>query len=164
VVPAGTGECPDCQHVFPVVDRESHQAAAASEAILASQITKTVYAVRSVTYSVHCKRNATNDTPRTMRVTYEIGWNHCVSEWICLEHTGYARQKAAAWWSKRSHEPTPFTAEEAVQLAEAGALATPERITVRSVEGEPYDRIIDHELGPIPESWTSTLPASDIPF
>ena len=38
-----------------------------------------------------------------------------------------------------------------VELAEAGALALTEKITVRSVAGEKHDRIVAYELGPLPE-------------
>ena len=47
--------------------------------------------------------------------------------------------------------PVPATAAEAVEIAKAGGLAATKSITVRSVSGEEYDRITDHELGPIPE-------------
>ena len=63
----------------------------------------------------------------------------------------FARQKAAAWWKKRSHLDVPESVEEAVVLANAGALASATSITVRSVSGEKYDRIIQCELGPKPD-------------
>jgi hypothetical protein len=45
----------------------------------------------------------------------------------------------------------PTTAAEACRLACSGALASTERISVRSVAGEEFERIIDHKLGPISE-------------
>ena len=74
------------------------------------------------------------------------------SEWVCFEHSGYARQKAVNWWNQRSPDPVPETAERAIEIIEGGGLATTLSITVRSVAGEPYERIIDHELGPLPEA------------
>ena len=62
-----------------------------------------------------------------------------------------ARQKAVAWWKRRSPDPVPDSVERAVELAHSGALATTTAITVRSVAGEPYERIIDYELGELPE-------------
>ena len=70
---------------------------------------------------------------------------------MCFEHTGYAKQKAESWWEQRSDAPVPETVEEAVELARSGWLAEPERITVRSVSGEKFDRIVDYELGEKPE-------------
>ena len=41
-----------------------------------------------------------------LRVDYHCGLvRH--SEWICFEHTGYAREKAIAWWHARSQAPVP---------------------------------------------------------
>ena len=109
------------------------------------------YAVRDVFYSVHIKRGADEDTPKTMRVDYKVGWHEYKSEWVCFEHEGYARWKAEQWWLARSFDPIPDTAERAVDLAHAGALATTRSITVRTVTGEPYQRIVDYELGPKPD-------------
>jgi hypothetical protein len=54
------------------------------------------------------------------------------------------------WWRRRSPEPVPETAEEAVALEQAGRLAATHAITVRSVSGDEYDRIIGYELGDVP--------------
>jgi len=107
--------------------------------------------VFDVLYSVHVKRNAPPDAPRTMRVSYRIGFHQWVSEWICFEHDGYARWKAGKWWQARSPDPVPDSAEQAVALAEAGALAHTEKIVVRTVAGEEYERIVGYTLGPKPE-------------
>ena len=101
-------------------ERGKHDAQASSAGILSGQVTITRYAVRDVYYGVHKKRDAPDDAPRTMRVDYKVGWHEYKSEWVCFEHTGYARQKAVAWWRQGSHEPVPETAEEAVALAQAG--------------------------------------------
>jgi DNA repair protein RadD len=104
-----------------------------------------------------------------MRVDYKVGWHEYKSEWVCFEHTGYARRKAVAWWKRRSPEPVPETAEEAVALAQAGRLAPTLAITVRNVAGEEYDRINGYELGDVPpplELDDQDLPADalDFPF
>jgi DNA repair protein RadD len=85
-----------------------------------------------------------------MRVEYRTGLHDYHSEWVCPEHTGYARRKFEAWWRARSNKPFPEIAEEAVDICEAGGVAETRSITVRSVTGEKYDRIIHHGLGPIP--------------
>jgi DNA repair protein RadD len=79
-----------------------------------------------------------------------LGFNHYQSEWVCFEHTGWARKKAEAWWRRRSHALVPESAEEAVALAEAGALCPTKSITVRSIAGEEYSRITGYELGEKP--------------
>ena len=107
--------------------------------------------MRAVFYAIHQKRGAPPDAPRSLRVEYEIGLNQLHSEWVCFEHTGYARGKAEAWWRARSREPVPATAAEACQIAQDDGVAPTRRITVRAVAGEDFARIIDYDLGPIPE-------------
>jgi DNA repair protein RadD len=101
-----------------------------------------------------------------LRVDYRLGLDHWQSEWICVEHDGYARQKAAKWWRLRSHDPVPDEAERAVELAEAGALCQTEEIVVRSEAGEKYDGIVSYKLGPTPEAILAgdTLVEEEVPF
>jgi len=92
---------------------------------------------------------------------YRVGSNDYRSEWVCPEHSGYARGKFEAWWRARSNEPCPATAEHAVALAEAGAPAPTEAITVRSVSGSGHSTVSAmspcyrdvtgcHRLAPVP--------------
>jgi DNA repair protein RadD len=96
-----------------------------------------------------------------MRVEYRIGFNQWISEWVCFEHTGYARAKAEAWWRERSTAPVPATAAEAVDLANRGALADTLAVSVRSVAGEKYDTITGHELDEPPDVQAGELPDYD---
>jgi len=93
---------------------------------------------------------------KTMRVDYRVGLSEWQSEWVCFEHTGYARAKAEAWWRERSREPVPETAAEAVAIAEAGGVADALAITIRSVAGEKYDRIVGYRLAARPQRLDST--------
>jgi DNA repair protein RadD len=149
---AAAAVCPQCGHEFPPRAKAKHEAKASEQGILTGQATETTYAVRSVHYSVHVKRDAPADHPRTLRVEYEIGWKWHQSEWICLEHPAgsYARGKAHAWWSLRSNLPAPETIDEAVEIARAGGLAPTLSITVRTVAGEKYARIVNYQLGDKP--------------
>ena len=157
VIAAGFSTCPQCGYVFPPPDRQKHDAKASEEGILSGQVTTTTYEVKDISYSVHVKRGADEDAPRTLRVDYLVGWNLYKSEWICLEHSGYARGKAVAWWRRRSSDPVPDSIERAVEIALGGGLAATTAITVRSVTGEQYERIIDYQLGPMPESLPESL-------
>ena len=151
VVMAGCAACPDCGYEFPPPERSKHDAKPSDAGILSGQVTVETFAVYDVVYSVHTKRGTSDDAPKSMRVDYKIDWHRWKSEWVCLEHDGFARQKAVAWWRQRSRMPVPKTAAEAVEIAKAGGLADTKSITVRSVSGQDYDRITDHQLGPIPE-------------
>ncbi|GIW90237.1 MAG: hypothetical protein KatS3mg109_0669 [Pirellulaceae bacterium] len=167
VIAAGYARCPDCGYEFPPPDRRRHDAKASEAGILSGEVTTIRYAVQDVYYSVHTKRGAGDDAPKSMRVDYRVGWHEYKSEWICFEHTGYARHKAIQWWQRRSHERVPDTAEQAVSLAQAGCLAPTYAITVRRVSGEEFDRIIDYELGEIPDVLTPdnlSDEACDFPF
>lgn len=151
LIATGYAICPDCGYVFPPPDRQKHDAKASEAGILSGQVTDTEYDVQDVTYSVHAKRGASEDAPKSLRVDYRLGLNHWQSEFICLEHDGYARQKAIGWWKRHSPDPAPDTAERAVEIAEGGGVAHTEKITVRSVAGEKFDTIVGYKLGPMPE-------------
>lgn len=160
VIHAAYSICPECGYEFPSPKRGQHEQEASTAGILSGEVTETEHRVIEVYYGVHVKRDASDDHPKTMRVDYTVGFNNTRSEWVCFEHDGYARGKAEAWWKARSHLPVPATAQEAVDLARTGALALPLAITVRSVAGEKYDRIIKCELGPNPHVMNPNPPQS----
>ena len=108
-----------------------HDGTASTEGILSGQVTTTEYEVRDVRYAIHHKRGAPDDAPRTLRVEYRIGFHQYQSEWICFEHSGWARHKAESWWRRRSNALVPQTVDEAVELANAGAVCEAQSITVR---------------------------------
>jgi hypothetical protein len=168
VIAAGYAACPDCGYEFPRKDREpNHDAKASTEGILSGQASETVYQVRDVFYSVHYKRGADESAPRSMRVDYRVGFHRYKSEWVCFEHQGYPRRKAELWWQARSNDPIPSTTQQAVDVANAGGVASTISITVRTVAGEKFDRIVDYELGAKPDALpTDPLPLNteEIPF
>jgi DNA repair protein RadD len=128
---------------------------------------------------VHYKRSDPS-APLTMRVEYRVGFNRFFREWVCFDHTGYARTKAEAWWRARSIEPVPGGTEEAVDMAKAGALASTLSITVEKKAGDKFERVTQHVLGdkpprldsdeglpdrpPEPAGMTYGIPEDEIPF
>jgi DNA repair protein RadD len=168
LIATGFSSCPQCGYVFPPPDRKQHDPKASEAGILSGQVTTTKYQVEDAYYGMHSKRGADESAPRTLRVDYRIGWHDYKSEWVCFEHEGYARQKAIAWWRKRSDDPVPDTVDRALKIIEGGGLATTIEITVRSVAGEQFERIIDYKLGPIPDtigiSDRSEVDLQDAPF
>ncbi len=168
LIAAGYSTCPDCGYQFPTHERANHDATASTEGVLSGQVVNEQYAVRDVFYAVHTKRGAEEDAPKTMRVDYKVGWHEFKSEWVCFEHEGYARWKAEQWWQARSLDPIPDTAQQAVDVANAGGLARPLSITTRRVAGDPYERIVDYELGEKPEPAPlldlGMIPSDEIPF
>jgi DNA repair protein RadD len=115
-------ECPDCGYVFPA--REVKIApTAATLPVLSSKVQW--LPVHGVSYSRHDKRGGLP----SMKVTYSCGLKS-YNEWVCVEHQGYARQKALEWWRKRAPGfPMPRTVDDAI--AQAGQLTRPTAISVR---------------------------------
>jgi len=62
-----------------------------------------------------------------LKVSYTCGIRR-FSEYICLEHSGYAKHKAQHWWRRRSPELPPESVQEAIELSDT--LSTPTRILV----------------------------------
>ena len=168
IIAAGYSACPECGYEFPTSGRTNHDPNASSEAVLSEQILPTRYEVRDVFYSVHEKRGADENAPKTMRVDYRVGFHQYKPEWICFEHKGYVRTKAEWWWRARSNDPVPATAQEAVDIANAGGLAPTKAIMVRAVPGNRFDDFVDYEIGEKPEALSlgeSRYPMTDdIPF
>lgn len=108
------------------------------------------HAVMDVTYAIHRKRGQPDAIP-TMRVTYRIGLSRWVSEWVCVEHTGFALKKAVTWWRARSKAPVPATVEKAVEIATLGGVAKARSIVFRPGINGGHDEITDHILGDRPE-------------
>ena len=92
--------------------------------------------------------------PDTLLVQYKLhvpedaeltGRKRWAREWVCIEHSGYAREKAEQWWGQRSSTPCPETLPEALMMIDAGNLAKTEEITLRP-EGK-YERITKCVVG-----------------
>ena len=147
LVLAGSREC-ECGFIFP--PRETSHDDVASEAKILSE--PETFVVKNVDYRLHEKKNAPPGHPPTMRVIYTcvpegVEGNLAVqqfSEYICIEHTGFANSKAVRWWQKRCLVEVPATVEEAVRIASAGAVAWPRKITAQK-EG-PFWRVLDADL------------------
>ncbi|SDX56714.1 DEAD/DEAH box helicase [Paracoccus sanguinis] len=122
IVALAASECPDCGHVFPA--REVKIAPTAATLPVLSPKAQWL-AVTGVAYSRHDKAGGRP----SLKVTYRCGLA-TYSEWVCLEHQGYARQKAAEWWHKRAPD-CPVPSSVAAALAQTGELACPSEISVR---------------------------------
>ena len=160
LIHAAYQKCPECGYEFPAPESNNLKSHSTAVGIISGQFNDEEFEVGDVYYSVHSKRGAGPEDPQTMRIDYRVGFCQEVSEWVCPEHTGYARRKFEAWWRKRSYMPFPLTAHEAVKLAKDGALAELETITVRETAGEKFKRIIKYKLKPRPEFFPE--PSMDI--
>jgi DNA repair protein RadD len=93
--------------------------------------------VHGVSYSRHHKEGK----PPSLKVTYRCGLQS-FSEWVCLEHDGYAKAKADAWWKSRLVGAAPCSVDDAIVKAQH--LAQPSRIAVNR-NGEYYN-IVRYEF------------------
>jgi superfamily II DNA or RNA helicase len=146
VVFAGLAVCTECGFEFPREDHK-HKEKAGRAGVLSGEVTTTEYTVTDVRFYDHAKRDCP-EAPHTMRVEYEIQQfpPKVVKEWVCLDHEGYARQKAERWWRDRSLIPCPSSVDNGIALAKAGALAKTLRVTYREITGKPFGEIIGVEI------------------
>lgn len=143
VIPAGCATCPECDHQFPA--REViHSATPVGAAILSSeQVVARWHDVQRVTYAEHTGKSGVP----TLQVTYWCGLL-TFREWVCIEHTSFARAKAVTWWAKRHAGPCPRTVADAVQIADT--IKTPARILVS--EANKYPEITNASFDSKPEA------------
>ncbi len=133
---AGLRKCFACGYEFPSEgpDIRSH---GGDNAVLSTQIEPEWYNVNEMYLNRHAKEGKTP----SMRVDYYDFAKGKVSEWICLEHKGYARQKAEKWHRARLHEtPVPNDIDGALGLP----YPKPSKILVKW-EGK-YARVIDYDF------------------
>lgn len=136
--PASATECLDCGFLFPEPERIKHGVQASSAAILSTQ-QKDNFQVKPVTevrYRLHTKPGS----PTSLRVEYYDNLLRVASEWVCLGHSQFARQRAERWWRQRSKiDAIPGSAEEAVQWLEydSNILRQPAAILVTTKDKYP---------------------------
>lgn len=139
--------CPECGFEFPD-PKKKHRINHSGESVLSEPKIEEVE-VKSTSYFIHTKKSDLT-AKKTLRVSYEVAGfrGDIVSEWVCIEHEGFAQRKAAAWWRARCAGAMPKTVAEAVELANDGALAP--TLKIRIDYSEKFPRVISADLGPIP--------------
>jgi DNA repair protein RadD len=142
IVALAVTECPCCGYGFPRKAKSLHATKADTAKILSSERTLCDWlAVEDVAFYKHIK-----ETP-SLKASYQCGFN-VFYEWICLEHQGFARQKAETWWRVLAGTPIPQTIEEALEREDEIAWPShirvePDgrfwRIVARRIDGIDYD-------------------------
>ena len=122
LVPTVTRRCPMCGHVFVF------KTAINAEADMDSNILQTAdnnwQKVTGVYYNIHHKVGS----PSSLKVTYQMGLSS-VSEWVCLNHQGYAKSKADNWVKHRDPGCRVFTTEHVYGRREF--LKVPKRVLLQ---------------------------------
>lgn len=100
-------ECPDCGYEFPP-PAPNFDARASDAPILSSQVKAERVPVDDASYSRHRKMGK----PDSVKVEYQCGLR-TFSEWVCLDHGGYAEAKAKQWMDQ--HGASTMTVDEALE-------------------------------------------------
>ena len=138
VVYAGFRECPDCGFQFPEPKPEISNTAT-SRQIISSPEPFWVDVI-GIRYSRHKKAGK----PDSLKVQYEESSFSTYSEWICIEHGGYAQSKAQQWLAKRSRGDITTVADA---LAIANSMPQAARILVKP-DGR-FNRIVGQQFGDV---------------
>lgn len=161
-IPAAARQC-TCGFIFDIVPQPRHEAKADQEAVILGTVAEPEWrTVISVDWSIHVKRGTDSRTLRVDYGTEESDWP--VSEWVCLEHEGYAGNKARNWWLQRCRQ-FPSDIDDAISIKRRGIVADTRRILVAPDPKNPrFMRITDYDLGEIPEEELASSDWEDAPF
>jgi DNA repair protein RadD len=169
IILAALMTCPACGHQF-----ERSQAKHGTTATELSPVYETQpprrESVTEVSYAPWKKRGWVEGDPQTMCVTYYDGMERVAREWVCVEHGGYARDKALAWLRDRLRDGIDivdtvsiaigapdsdecfmaiYRGAEAISIIAKTALRRPSAITL--VKDGEYDRVTGYEWGDVRE-------------
>jgi DNA repair protein RadD len=169
-----TKDCPACENSMPASKREcecgfrfpakepTNESHADDESKLLTE--PETFDVESVYYSSHRKKGKEDAKP-TLRVDYQCtreGGNisEVIREWVCIEHVGFAKTKATAWWSEHSNFEFPPDVATAVEWCKMGAVACPKTITAQKQGG--FWRILSKEIEELPTELIEQV--EEVPF
>ena len=151
VVAPRTKQCPKCGYIWEPparTEKPAHDSYSNPDApILSGKKDRCEYPVKFVRYVKHTKRNDPTSPP-TVRIEYHVNVFTHFCEWICPEHDGYAHKKFKQWWREHATHPEselPVDVDDAIFLAQEGALKEPGFITVETEVGKKYPKIVGYQ-------------------
>jgi DNA repair protein RadD len=141
IVGTATRVCPRCQFAFPPPQAPQ----LAPQALLAPVMSREKlppkwWDVTSVEYSRHEPKDPAKKA--TLRVDYKYHFQRVASEWVCIEHDGFAKEKAITWWADHLGGAFPATIEEA--LERSSALEQPVAIALEP-DGK-FERVVNRKF------------------
>lgn len=140
-IPAGSMTCPECGFEFP--QREIKISQRSRKDIIARSRRSWVEVTR-----VDYRRHRKDGKPDSLRVDYWGGLNRICSEWVCMNHDGYARQKADGWLKRRCAALPPEDIETAIAMGESGDLRRPKAILIDT--SKKYTEIVSYSFDGVP--------------
>jgi DNA repair protein RadD len=78
----------------------------------------------------------------------DTAWQPIATEYVCLEHDGYAQQKAHRWWRAFVDDAPPATCEEGAAAIKAGRMR--QVLTLTTKRDGKYKRIVSATFGERP--------------
>lgn len=131
-----------CGHVFEFNEEPPHSATASDAPVLSTDSRS--LDTRHVTHCSYHHHQSIGKLP-SLRVDYFSGMLRVASEWVCLNHDGYARAKAAHWWIRRvgTAIPVPATVRDALELPLQEIVKQPKAIVIK--QGK-YSEIVGYEF------------------
>lgn len=107
---AASSVCADCGYEFPESPLPLAQNATSAK-VMSNQVEPEWRKIISTSYRVHVKEGKTT----SMCVVYNT-LDGPFREWVCFEHTGFAREKAAKWHKARSSAEVPSKIADALKV------------------------------------------------
>lgn len=94
ILPAGAHVCTECSHEFELQEGARHDDTPSDRELLSWQEQAEEYAINRIIV----QRWEKPGKPDSVKVMYWEGISLVASQWICPEHTGYARMQFERWW------------------------------------------------------------------
>ena len=121
--PAMARVCSECDYEFPPHARKANEQASKLQVISTKPKVEPIeQRIDEVRWSDHTSKNSGK---RMLRVDYfgpgsSSQWHPVATDWVCIEHDGYARQKAEEWWAVHlaGRGPCPSTVDAAMRMEE----------------------------------------------
>jgi len=140
--PAGAGYCWNCLTVFEFEKAKLSENPDTQNDVITEEHEPEWLKVNDCGVALHKKRS--DPDSRTFRVDYYISDILTINEYVCIEHTGYARDKAKAWWREHSKLDMPDKIEDAVDIWQQMGLRVPSEILAKK-DGR-WWRIVDRQF------------------
>lgn len=138
---AAASKCPDCGYEFPVESKVKLDDAYGG-AVLSNGQKAEWKEVQNIDYIPH-NMHKDGKTP-CLRVKYTLDDGSSISEYICIMHDGFAKQKADVWWRKMGGSDYSMFGLDLIASDVCKGLKKPSRILTQK-DGK-FDRVLDYEF------------------
>lgn len=151
-MPVSARVCTECDYEFPPPERKANATASKLEVISSKPKPEPQYhTIDRVEWSEHLSKNSGNIL---LRVDYHgpggsSDWHPIATDWVCLEHSGYARQKAEEWWGIHftGAGPCPDKVESALSVKDYHRPV----VGIWTIQEGKYQKITKYKFGRIRE-------------